>query len=187
MIMPKKVKELPQYMQFAYGAQPSPMAGAQLVFLNELTEMVDELKTAIQSIDGTRNHEEIKAGVQEVARAIQSVNINQNKEEISGMIAELNAQIQQSMTGMIEAMKKSQPKMPDFDKLTTSLKSLTISGGKGQTGHEIIESNMNIILRLDALIGRIEKLSKPKEWEFDIQRDSLYGHIVSVTAKQKTK
>ena len=35
------------------------------------------------------------------------------------------------------------------------------------------------------VIDHIKEMAKPKQWEFEINRDSLRGHIVSVTAKQK--
>ena len=161
--MAKTLKDTPQYMQFAYGAQPSPLAGAQLIFLNELIEILDEFKTV------TREH----------ARA----------QDLGPEFDKLAAEFRQVAAQLSADIKASRPKAPSMAGVTTQLKKLVkqseqyaAGAGKERAGHaaQILESNQ-------AIIAALQKIARPREWTFEINRDSLHGHIVSVTATSNIK
>jgi hypothetical protein len=161
----KSVEKLPQYMQGAYGSQPSPIAGAQLIFLNELTEMLGELMTAIQAISSNGNQ----------------------REDIKPIMSELSINIQKSMTDLKGAVKDSKPKPVSFGPVTKAIDILVKQGGN--IG---IQQMMSLTKEMDRLIAsnneiieQLRQMARPKIWEFNINRDSLDGHPVSVTAKSR--
>jgi len=166
MALNQKIKNLPQHAQFAYGAQPSPISGAMLVFLNELSEMIGELQTSINALVAEKDN----AGFMQA-------------------MGEIGDRISQSMTDLSATVKANQPKPPNMAGITKALNDMAASAelSGNRNLRQLLEANGNIIIRMDALIGRIEALSRPKTWNFDIKRDNLDGHIIGVTATSKTK
>lgn len=165
--MAKKITDLPSYMQAAYVGQPSPLAGAQLIFLNELTEMLSELMTAIQAI---------------------SSNGNQN-EDIKPVMAELSANIRKSMADLGNAVNGSKAKEVSFGPVTKAMDVLIKQGAN--TG---MQQMMSLTREMDRLIAsnseiieQLKNMAKPKTWKFDIVRESLTGRITGVTAVSTSK
>jgi hypothetical protein len=111
-------------------------------------------------------------------------------QDITPMIGEMSAQIRDSIAGLGEVVKASKPKI-SMSSVTKSLKALQDSSETGSVASQ--ESRAALGAKIDALISQqakvaqiLSEMAQPKVWDFDIQRDNLNGHIVSVTAKQVT-
>lgn len=156
--MPKQIKDTPQYMQFAYGAQPSPLAGAQLIFLNELLEVLEEFKT--------------------VARETKS-------DDLTPAVAALSDQIRQSVNEIKQAIAAAKPKAQSLAPITKGLKALADRPTNAAEMARLSAALDALLSSSNAVLDQLQDMAKPRKWTFDINRDALHGHIVSVTAQSK--
>ena len=157
--MAKKIKDLPKHMQYTYGAQPSPIAGAQLIFLNEMTEMLEELRTEVSKISEAK--------------------------DLSPAFDSLSSQFKQSISELSAIVKANKPKAQSLSPVTKALKAL--NDRPSSIGSiENLSARLQTLIDTEAqVLAQLKEMDRPKRWRFEINRDNLKGHIIDVVAIQE--